>query len=192
MKYALLALPALLIVLPASAVRADPPAIPGYARLGELQEHLLTTLSHLQQQEAFERKPYPEKLLLWFEQGLDKTPDSSGKRLTAEFVVRELFRWDRMREHDAPPEITQIVLVDLPRVMREKFRDVVPIPKTERFKAAMEIADYLNDEFFHIRKAAIDAIVAIYNESKAYDPTMSPRDRRKKEQEIKDMIRKLR
>jgi len=191
MKYALLTLPALLIALPASAVRADPPAIPGYARLGELQEHLLTTLSHLQQQEAFERKPYPEKMLLWFEQGLDKTPDS-GKKLTAEVVVRELFRWDRMREHDAAQEVTQIIQVDLPRVMREKFREVVPIPKTERYKAAMELADYLNDEFFHIRKAAIDSIVAIYTESKGYDPAMSARDRRKKEQEIKDMIRKLR
>jgi len=185
-------LPALLLgLLPVAELRADPPKIPGYARLRELRDHLDATLTRLRQQEEFEAKPYPEKLLIWFEQGLEKTPAPDNKRLSGEFVVRELFRWDRMRDHGAPGEVTRVALNDLPRVMRVRFRDAIPIPKRERAKAALEICDYLNDEHFHIRKAAIDAIAAIYNETKGYTPDMSPRDRRAKEKEIRDMIRKL-
>ena len=175
---------AILVLLILPAALAKPPEVPGYARMEELRQRMVARKDQLAQQEAFEAKPRVEKLILNFQRG---KPTPEGRKLTGEMVVKELFKWDPLMT-TAPEDSALKVLEQLDDAMRERFARVVPIPKEERYQASEELVKALTHQYFHIRKAAIDALFAIYADRKFYQPEMTAAKRKAKQKEWKKYI----
>ena len=179
-------LAALLALLPALAAFAKPPEVAGYARMDELRQRMVARKDQLAEIEEFERKPRVEKLIILFKRGTPKTPD--GKKLTGEFLLKEVFKWEPLLKVDPSPEALAI-LNQLPEAMRERYARVVPIPKRNRYAASKQLVLALNDDYIHFRKAAIESLFAIYADRKFYQPEMAPSKRKAKQKEWSRYIR---
>ena len=179
-------LAALLALLPALAAFAKPPEVAGYARMDELRQRMVARKDQLAELEEFERKPRVEKLIILFKRGQARTPE--GRKLNGEMLVKELFEWEPILKVDPTPEALAI-LNQLPDAMRERYARVVPIPKRTRYAASKQLVLALNNDFIHIRTAAIESLFAIYADRKFYQPTMTASKRKAKQKEWNRYIR---
>ena len=171
------------VALPAVA-RAKPPVVSGYARMEDLRQRMVARRDMLVKQEEFEKKPRVEKLILNFMRG---KPTPEGRKLTGEIVVKEVIKWEPL-QRSAPTEESLAVLAQLDDAMRERFALVVPIPKRERYAASKQLVKALTHQYFHIRKAAIESLKAIYGDARFYQPEMSPAKRKQKQKEWQKYI----
>ena len=105
-----------------------------------------------------------------------------------ESLVKELFKWEPLMDN-APTAEALAVLDQLPDAMRERYARVVPIPKRPRYSASKQLVSALTDQYFHIRKAAIESLFAIYADRKFYQPGMAPAKLKAKQKEWSRYIR---
>jgi len=181
---------ACLVLLVAPAI-ARPPVAPDFARMAELQIQLTDKLQTIRRKEEFARKPRVERMTLSFERG---AAEFEGKKLTGERVAEELFeKWSELpkKEGDASPEVKRVLSL-VPQAMKVRYANVVPIPKNNRYQASKVLVAALVHKNFHVRKAAIDALVAIYGRSLLYKPDASPNQRKARQKKWKREIDKLR
>ncbi|MCK6461930.1 MAG: hypothetical protein L6Q95_18775 [Planctomycetes bacterium] len=158
----------LLLALPAAAL---PPLSPGFARLKELRRQIDVRAAELREQEAFDRKPREERMLLTFR----KEGEFEGKALSARQVVEACLRWDEV-DRPEPTEAGRRVLELLPFVLEERRggKDA-----KERRQASIPLLKALESDAQPVREAAIAAIRRLYNPPRVdrYDPAHSAKDR---------------
>ena len=68
---------------------------------------------------------------------------------------------------------------------------VLPTPKMPRYLSSKPLMKPLDSPHFHIRKAAIDCLKAMYSQSGLYKPDADRAQRRKRIREWKRRIEKL-
>ena len=170
---------------------ARPPEVPEFARMADLKMRLVDRLQTLRAKEEFARKPRQERMVLSFQREI---VEFDGKKLTGELVARELFeKWAKLpkKEGDADAEVKRILAL-VPQAMKVRYANVVPIPKNNRYQASKVLVAALLHKNFHVRKAAIDSLVAIYGRSLLYKPDASSGQRKARQKKWKREIEKLR
>lgn len=163
---------AVAILLLALAAEALPPLSPGFVRLKELRRQIDARAEELLEQEAFDRKPREERMLLTFR----KLGEFEGKALAAREVVEACLRWDAV-DRPVPTEAGQRVLALLPLVLEERCGG--PKDQKERRQASIPLLKALDSDSRPIREAAIASLRRLYNPPRVdrYDPAQSAKDR---------------
>lgn len=159
------------ILLLALAAEALPPLSPGFARLKEFRRQIDARATELVEQEAFDRKPREERMLLTFR----KQGEFEGKALAARDVVEACLRWDAV-DRPVPTEPGQRVLALLPLVLEERCG---PKEQKERRQASIPLLKALDSDSQPVREAAIASLRRLYNPPRVdrYDPGHSAKDR---------------
>jgi hypothetical protein len=159
----------LLLALPAAAL---PPLSPGFARLKELRRQIDVRTAELVEEEAFDRKPREERMLLTFR----KQGEFEGKALAAREVVEACLRWDAV-DRAVPTEAGQRVLALLPLVLEERCGG--PKDVKERRQASIPLLKALDSDAQPVREAAIASLRRLFNPPRVdrYDPAHSAKDR---------------
>ena len=182
---------ALFIALLAVPALAGPPVVRGYHRMTKLEEKLADLAETLRKKEEFAKKPRQERMILRFYPTPPKGKETvfEGKKLTGEMLVKEILKWPAIQNMSPTPDALRILAM-LPPALKTRYV-VVPTPKTPRYLASKPLVKQLDSPHFHIRKAAIDCLKAMYSQSGLYKPDADRAQRRKRIREWKRRIEKL-
>ena len=172
-----------------SHVEAKPPASPRFMRADDFQKSLEARLKKLQEQEAFEAKPRPERLVILLKRGTKKF---GSEKLTGAGVVKEVFAWKELRAA-APGKPAERTAELLPEALHACFGSLNRKSKSamrERYKTSRELVDALMDKHIRIRTIAIDCLSAIYGETRGYKPGASESERKRAQKKWAKAIRR--
>jgi hypothetical protein len=190
MRYPLIAI--LLLSVPfADVADAKPPTVEGFVRLAKLRKQLAEKLTELRVAETFASKPFPEQLLMKWDEGA--TSFGKMKKITAEKVLDQIFDWDELIGSE-PTEAANRVIALLPIVMGRKYGQVVRMNrsfKSERYKATKGLVDELVKPPVHVRKLAILSLQAVYSTRRQYVETDPKSTRLKRQKAWEAYIKKI-
>jgi len=186
----LLSLP--LALLPLRPATAKPPTVEGYVRIDEFNQLLAGKLQELREAEEFEKKPFPEQLVIKWEKGA--TSFKKVRKINGPDVVEEVFEWEELQS-EPPTDATKRLMELLPKVLRDKYGAALKMDgdfKRERYKLGKILVDNLVKPPLHVRKLAIDCLEAMHHTRRNYVPE-DPKDKRLKGQKAwKNYIERVR
>lgn len=171
----------LLTLLFAVPALAKPPTVEGYMRMDEFGRKLEGKLQELREAEEFEKKPFPEQLVIKWEKGA--TSFRKVRNFDGVDVVKEVFDWEEIQK-EPPTEATQRIMTKLPEVLRVKFGAALKMDrdfKRERYKIGRILVDNLVKPPLHVRKLALDCLEAMHHTRRNFVPE-DPKDKRVKGQ----------
>jgi hypothetical protein len=120
--------------------------------------------------------------------GGERTHDGTevtGERLLAEI----LHNWTAWRcEEEATPLEARRILELLPRALKERYAHTFPIPKRTRYLASVQVVKALTHANVHVRRAAINCLIAMYSRTLLYDPDAPPDERLAKQRAWEEWI----
>ena len=132
-------------------------------------------------------RPRQERMILGF--SANET-EFEGKKLTGETLVKEIFeKWPAIQRKDPSPDALRILAMLAPALKKRYV--VVPTPKMPRYLSSKPLMKPLDSPHFHIRKAAIDCLKAMYSQSGLYKPGADRARRRKIMHQWKKRIEKM-
>ncbi|MHC4955318.1 MAG: hypothetical protein ACYTGZ_15810 [Planctomycetota bacterium] len=179
------------LFLLAAAALAKPPQIEGFVRMDEFNRRLRTRFQELKEAEEFAQKPFPEKLLIRWNEGA--TSFESVRKLTGEVVLKEIFEWDELIG-EKPSEAADRVAKSLPDVLKTKYGEATRLStafRRDRYKTARVLVDQLVKPPLHVRELAIKCLQMTYNGNRrGYVETDSSKKRLRRQKEWLDYIKR--
>jgi len=173
---------ALLLATP--AVWGKPPASEGFVRMEKLSTILAKRFQELKEAEDFKKKPFPEKLLIKWNDG--ETSFESVRKLTGEVVLKHIFEWDELLS-ETPSEAAARVTKLLPNVLKYKYGEAINLNsafKRDRYKVGKELVDQLVKPPLHVRELALLCLKNTYNAGRNTYVAEDPKSRRVKSAKV--------
>jgi hypothetical protein len=140
--------------------------------------------------EDFASKPFPEQILMKWDEGAAKF---GGKKVTAKEVMEQIFKWDEMTAAE-PSEAALRVIELLPQVMGRKYGQVRQLSrafKNDRYHATKDLVAQLVKPPVHARKLAVDSLYAVYTTRRQYVATDPKSVRLKRQKAWATYIKKI-
>jgi len=181
------------ILLGAAAASARPPSLAGagFVRLKKLAEDFDERIREAKEAETIAALPREWQLVIAFERGQAQFGD---KKLTPAYVAEEIFEsWKAVRVLAPAPEDLKL-FERLEKAMQARFQAGTQLTRAfyrDRYDATKVMQKALMDDLLHIRAAAINCLVAIYNTDLLYKADLPPDDRRKSAKKWMDYIRQI-
>jgi len=182
---------AVCLLLLAREAGARPPSLPRFVRLDRLLAEYAERIEEVRRAEEFAAKPREEKLILFYRDG---RPEFEGKKLTADYVVEELFEKWKAVQVESPRQEDVATLLLLPDALKTRFQAAVlgAAVKQDRWRASKTLVDALMSDHLHMRLAAIKSLEAIYTATFLYNPNDSRSDRSAKQRKWREHVDKMR
>lgn len=188
-----MARPLLAFLLAAAPALAGPPDLPRFLTLDQMKQEYDARIEQARKEEEFLAKPREEKLVILFEEKGEEAV-FEGKKLKADYVVKEIFEKWKEFQSPTPGQETIDVTERLKKALQARLVNVKEIDKNERYRASVPLVDALDHKLYHVRKAAIDCLSAVYATELFYkpDPDVTPQQRKQWKQSWEKHIAKMR
>ena len=164
-----------LLVLP---VAAKPPFVEGFVRLDRFNQQLADKLQNLREAEEFEKKPFPEQLLIKWDKG---AASFKKRKIVGPDVLKTIFDWEELFQ-EPPTDATKRIIQQLPEVLKLKYGNIVKMGKTfrrERFLVGRVLIGQLVKPPLHVRELAITCLEEIHKTRRQYVAS-DPKEKRVK------------
>ena len=168
----------LLLAVP---VAAKPPAVEDFVRIDEFNRQLADKLQQLREAEEFEKKPFPEQLMIKWEKGA--ATFKHVRKINGPDVLDAIFDWDELAQEPVT-DATKRIMKRLPEVLKYKYGDVVKMSSTfrrDRYKVGKVLVDQLVKPPLHVRELAINCLEEIHKTRRQY-VAEDPKEKRIKRQ----------
>ena len=111
-----------LLLLLSLPVAAKPPTVEAFVRLDRFNRQLLEKLQRLRDAEEFEKKPFPEQLLIRWDKGASSF--KHVRKISGPDVLELIFKWEELAQEPST-DAAKRIMQKLPEVLKAKYGDVV-------------------------------------------------------------------